>query len=142
MGCGERMLRGQQRLTTAIMTTSADPAHRSRSRSSPPTTRMQSSLPLAGPTSRQPASTNCTRSSTDPLCEPHLRRVLVFAPGVGSRPMYHRTMALVEVASVSKSYPRRSGLRTEMQTVVEDVSLSIESGETLGLVGESGSGKT
>jgi ABC-type glutathione transport system ATPase component len=51
-------------------------------------------------------------------------------------------MALVEVNSVSKSYPRRSGLRTKMQTVVEDVSLSIESGETLGLVGESGSGKT
>jgi peptide/nickel transport system ATP-binding protein len=51
-------------------------------------------------------------------------------------------MPLVEVNSVSKSYPRRSGLRTEMQTVVEDVSLSIEPGETLGLVGESGSGKT
>ena len=51
-------------------------------------------------------------------------------------------MALVEVDSVSKSYPRRAGLRTEQRFVVEDVSLAIESGGTLGLVGESGSGKT
>ena len=55
---------------------------------------------------------------------------------------YHPIMALVEVNSVSKSYPRHSGMRTESQTVVEDVSFSIEAGETLGLVGESGSGKT
>jgi peptide/nickel transport system ATP-binding protein len=51
-------------------------------------------------------------------------------------------MALVEVDAVSKSYPRQVGLRTEQCTVVEDVSLCIEAGETLGLVGESGSGKT
>lgn len=51
-------------------------------------------------------------------------------------------MPLVEVSSVWKSYPRRAGLRTEEHTVVEDVSLTIEVGETLGLVGESGSGKT
>ncbi len=51
-------------------------------------------------------------------------------------------MALVELEAVSKSYPRRSGLRTELHPVVQDISLTIEKGETLGLVGESGSGKT
>jgi ABC-type glutathione transport system ATPase component len=51
-------------------------------------------------------------------------------------------MALVEVTAVSKTYPRRAGLRTREQTVVDDVSFAIETGETLGLVGESGSGKT
>jgi ABC-type glutathione transport system ATPase component len=51
-------------------------------------------------------------------------------------------MALVEVDRVTKNYPRRAGLKTAWQTVVEDVSLTIEAGETLGLVGESGSGKT
>jgi ABC-type oligopeptide transport system ATPase subunit len=58
--------------------------------------------------------------------------------------IYHQSMArsLVEINAVWKSYPLRAGFRTELRHAVQDISLSIEDGETLGLVGESGSGKT
>ena len=51
-------------------------------------------------------------------------------------------MALVEVEAVSRNYPRRISLRREDRFVVQNVSLTIARGETLGLVGESGSGKS
>jgi peptide/nickel transport system ATP-binding protein len=53
-------------------------------------------------------------------------------------------MALVEVRHLVKEFPRRRGLFGSAPPLraVDDVSFTIEKGETFGLVGESGSGKT
>ena len=53
-------------------------------------------------------------------------------------------MALVEIDRLTKQFTRGGGLLGHRATVsaVDDVSFSIDAGETSGLVGESGSGKT
>jgi oligopeptide transport system ATP-binding protein len=53
-------------------------------------------------------------------------------------------MPLLEVRHLSKSFSRKKGMfgKGTVVRAVDDVSFSIEKGETFGLVGESGSGKT
>ena len=53
-------------------------------------------------------------------------------------------MSLLEVRHLSKEFSRKQGLfgKATVVRAVDDVSFSIEKGETFGLVGESGSGKT
>lgn len=71
-------------------------------------------------------------------------RLLRSRGGVGN--CYHRPVALVEVRNLTKIYPLGESIfggdaKGEVRAV-DDVSLVIEAGETLGLVGESGSGKS
>ena len=49
---------------------------------------------------------------------------------------------IIEVQNLKKYFPVRSGFKNLTLKAVDDVSFSIDKGETLGLVGESGCGKT
>ena len=49
---------------------------------------------------------------------------------------------LVDVRGLKEYFPIRSGIHKVMLKAVDDVSFTIDEGETLGLVGESGCGKT
>ena len=69
----------------------------------------------------------------------------VLSPGKAVRPVCSPQRIVLEVKNATKTYTLRAGLfsgRTRKINAVNDVSLSLNCGQTLGLVGESGCGKT
>src|SRR5438034_11840555 len=64
---------------------------------------------------------------------------------VGRSPMSDSIQALLEVRNLKKYFPVRRGILSRVVAnvqAVDDVSFTIQKGETFGLVGESGCGKT
>jgi microcin C transport system ATP-binding protein len=76
---------------------------------------------------------------------PYTRMLLQAVPGDGPPPLTENAPPLLRMENVKVHFPVRRGLLRKVVSVVravDDVSLTVHAGETVGLVGESGSGKT
>jgi peptide/nickel transport system ATP-binding protein len=85
-----------------------------------------------------------TRSVLGDPSHPYTRALIAAVPhGESALPPPPDARPLVQVTGLTKRF-RRGGLfsRSSVTTAVDDVSLTLSKGETLGIVGESGSGKS
>ena len=76
---------------------------------------------------------------------PYTKMLLAAAPHGIAEPIRDDAPEVLRLENLSVNYPVKSGLlrRTvSMITAVQNISLSLRAGETIGIVGESGSGKT
>jgi len=89
--------------------------------------------------------TGTTRQVLAEPQHPYTRMLIAAVPSIvprAARPVTHAPVVL-ETRSLSKVYAEKSFFRPVREVqAVDDVSITVRRGETLGIVGESGSGKT
>ncbi len=90
--------------------------------------------------------TNTTRSLFTAPENPYTKKLLASEPSGRPNPVPAGSGVVLETDSLRVEYNLRWGglfsRQTQLLVAVDDVTLSLKSGETLGIVGESGSGKT